>query len=82
MRNQKDQRITDYRNDVEDEKRAAMSPTIDKDSAAIGVDGTEQGAQRVVKTDNENARAERLQIFRHKTHPEFLARTNHENGDE
>ena len=59
-----------------------MSPKIDKYSAGISVDRAEQRPQRIVKTDDKNPRAERLQIFRYKTHPQFLARANYENGDE
>ena len=59
-----------------------MSPKIDKYAARISVNCAEQRAQRVVKTDEENARTKRLQILRHEPHPEFLASANHENGDE
>src|SRR5439155_23880225 len=58
-----------------------MSPKIDKYSAGISVNRTEQRPQRVVETDDKNRRAERLQIFRYKTHPQFLARANDENGN-
>src|SRR5438132_1311732 len=51
-----------------------MSPNIDEYSAGICVDCAEQGAQRVVKTDHKNGRADRLQVLRHKTHPKFFAR--------
>src|SRR5438552_2570107 len=50
-----------------------MSPKIDKYSAGVRVDRTEQGAQCIVETDNENRRADRLQVLRHKTHPKFFA---------
>ena len=82
MRNKQDEPITDDRNNIEGDESAAMSPKIDKDSAGVGVDRAEQGAQRVVQTDHKNGRAERLQIFRHETHPQLFARTDHENGDE
>jgi len=59
-----------------------MSPTIDEYSTGIGVDGTKQGAQRIIKTDNKHCCADRLQILRHKPHPEFFARANDKNGDE
>src|SRR5438552_8940124 len=59
-----------------------MSPKIGKYSAGISVNRTEQRPQHVVETDDKNRRAERLQIFRYKTHPQFLARANDENGDE
>src|SRR5260370_29901275 len=59
-----------------------MYPKIDKYSAGISVNRAEQGPQRVVQTDDKNPRAERLQIFRYKTHPQFFARANYENGDE
>src|ERR1700680_3078395 len=58
-----------------------MSPKIDKYSAGISVNRAEQRPQRVVETDDKNPRAERLQIFRYKTHPQFLACANDENGD-
>ena len=59
-----------------------MSPNIDEYSAGICVDCAEQGAQRVVKTDHKNGRADRLQVLRHKTHPKFFASANDKNGDE
>ena len=59
-----------------------MSPAVRDYSAGIGVDRTEQCAQRIVKADNENRRAERLQILRHKTHPKLFACANDKNGDE
>src|SRR3954469_12849181 len=45
------------------------SPAVREYAAGISVDGTEQSAQRIIKTDNKHHCAERLQIFRHKTHP-------------
>ena len=51
-------------------------------STGISVDRTQQSAQRIIKTDDENCRAKRLQILRHKTHPEFFAGAYHENGDQ
>ena len=59
-----------------------MSPNVYEYSAGIGVDRAQQSAQPVVKTDNKNGRADRLQVLRHKTHPQFFARANHKNGDE
>jgi len=59
-----------------------MSPTIREHSTRIGVDRTDQSAQRVVKTDDENRRADCLQILRHKAHPELFASANDKNGDE
>jgi len=59
-----------------------MSPKIDKYSAGVRVDRTEQGAQCIVETDNENRRADRLQVLRHKTHPKFFACANDKDGDE
>src|SRR5260370_385039 len=59
-----------------------ITPKIDKYSTGIGVNRAEQCAQRIVKPDDENARAERLQIFRHKAHPEFFTRANHKDCDE
>ncbi len=51
-------------------------------STGICVDRTKQSAQRIIKTDNKDCCAERLQILRHKTHPEFFAGAYHKNGDE
>jgi hypothetical protein len=51
-------------------------------STGIGVDSAKQRAQRIVKADDKNRRAECLQILRHKTHPKFFARTNDKDGDE
>ena len=59
-----------------------MSPAIRDYPARVGVDRTEQCAQRIVKADNENRRADRLQILRHKTHPKLFACANDKNGDE
>src|ERR1700730_2978644 len=82
MRNQKHQRVADDRYDVESEKRAPMSPKIDKHAAGIGVKRAEQCAQGVVEADDKNTRAQRLQIFRDKPHPEFFARADDENGEQ
>jgi hypothetical protein len=51
-------------------------------STGISVRGTKQSAQRIIKTNDKNRCAERLQILRHKTHPEFFASAYHKNGDE
>src|SRR4051794_38039523 len=59
-----------------------MSPAICDYPARVGVDRTEQCAQRIVKADNENRRSDRLQILRHKTHPKLFACANDKNGDE
>ena len=59
-----------------------MSPKIDKHAAGIGVNGAEQCAQRVVKANDEDARAECLQIFRYETHPQLFAGADDKNGDE
>jgi Repeat of Unknown Function (DUF347) len=58
------------------------SPAVREYAAGISVDGTEQSAQRIIKTDNKHHCTERLQIFRHKTHPEFFAGANDKDGDE
>src|SRR4030095_10434823 len=59
-----------------------MSPAVREYAAGISVDSTKQSAQRIIKADNENRRADRLQILRHKTHPKLFASANHKNGDE
>ena len=59
-----------------------MSPMVYNYSTGIGVDGTEQSAQRIIKTDNKNCCAERLQILRHKTHPKLFTCANDKNGNE
>src|ERR1043166_8014445 len=59
-----------------------MSPKIDNHTAGIRVNGAEQRPKRVVKPDHENARAERLQIFRHEPHPELFARADHKNREQ
>src|SRR5437773_12345973 len=82
MRYQKNERVADDRYDVESQKRAAMSPKIDNHTAGVGVNRAEQCAQRVVETDHENARAQRLQKFRHESHAELFSRANHENEEE
>src|ERR1041385_447154 len=82
MRNEQDQRVAENRDKIENKKGATMSPKIDQYSAGIGVERAEQRAQRIVTTDNENARAKRLQIFRHETHPQLFARADDKNGDE
>src|SRR5437588_12399122 len=82
MGHKKNERVTNDRNDVESEKRAPMSPKIDKHPAGIGVNRAEQCAQRIIETDNKNTRAERLEKFRDKPHPKFFARPDYENGEE
>src|SRR5437879_5138985 len=82
MRNKKNEGVADDRNDVESEKRTAMSPKIENHPAGIGVDRAEQCAKRIVETNDKNTRTERLQKFRDEPHPEFLARADDENGDE
>src|SRR6478672_11654176 len=59
-----------------------MARAIRDYPARVGIDRTKQSAQRIVKADNENRRADRLQILRHKTHPKLFACTNDKNGDE
>src|SRR6478736_3794598 len=59
-----------------------MSPVVYNYSPGIGVDCTNQSAQRIIKTDDKNCRAERLQILRHKTHPKLFASAYYKNGDE
>ena len=59
-----------------------MSPDIDKYSAGISVDRPKQRPQCIVKADDKNSRADRLQVLRHETHPKLFARADHENGDE
>src|SRR3954451_25105682 len=58
------------------------SPAVREYAAGISVDDTEQSAQRIIKTDNKHHCAERLQIFRHKTHPQLFACANDKYGDE
>src|SRR5438309_9398128 len=82
MGHKKNERVTNNRNDVESEKRAPMSPKIDKHPAGIGVNRAEQCAQRIIETDNKNTRAQCLQKFRDEPHPEFFARADDKNGDE
>src|SRR5437764_4643616 len=59
-----------------------MSPKIDNHAAGICVDGAEQCANRIVESDQENARAERLQIFRDETHPQFFPRADDKNREQ
>ena len=59
-----------------------MSPNIDKQSAGISVDRSKQSPQGIVKTDDKNCRADRLQVLWDKTHPKFLACADDEDGDE
>src|SRR5438477_2853670 len=82
MRNEKHERVTDYRNNVKREKRAAVSPKIDYHAAGIGVNRTEQCAERVVETDYKNARAERLKKLRYEPHPEFFASADHKDREQ
>src|ERR1700730_18451931 len=82
MRNKKNERVADDRYDVESQKRAPMSPKIDKHAAGIGVNRAEQRAERVIQTDDKNTRAQRLQKFRDEPHPEFFARADDENGEQ
>ena len=59
-----------------------MSPEICQHSAPIRISRGEQRTQPVVKADDKNRRAERLQIFRHEAHPKLFARPDDENGSE
>ena len=59
-----------------------MSPKIGKHSTGVGVDRAQQRAQRIVKTDDKNRRADRLQVLWHKTHPKLFTGANDKNGDE
>jgi len=59
-----------------------MSPAIDEHAAGIRVDGAEQRAERIEKADDENARAERLEIFRQEPHPDFFTRADDDDGRE
>ena len=59
-----------------------MSPKVRKYSPGIRVDRAEQGTKRIVKTDNKNRRADRLQVLRYKTHPKLFACTDDEDSDE
>ena len=76
------ERVAGDRQEIEGQERASVSPAIDEHAAGIRVDGAEQRTERIEKTDDENARAEGLEIFREKPHPEFLARADDERGDE
>ena len=82
MRNEQDKPIADNRYQIKCEKCAAMSPSVHEQSAGISVDRPEQGAQSVVKTNDKNSRADRLQVLRHETHPKFFACADHKNRDE
>ena len=59
-----------------------MSPKISQHSAPIYISRGEQRAQAVIKADDKNGHAERLQIFRHETHPKLFACADHKNGNE
>src|SRR2546421_616418 len=82
MRHDQHERVADDREKIEDEKRAPMYPAIDEHAAGIRIDGAEQGAERIEKADDENARAESLEIFRQEPHPKLFARADDERGDE
>src|SRR5437660_12709235 len=77
MRNEQDKPIAENRYQIKCEKCAAMAPSVHEQSAGISVDRPEQGAQRIVKTNDKNSRADRLQVLRHETHPKFFARDDH-----
>src|ERR1700730_6429907 len=76
------ERITDYRNDVENQKRAAVSPAIDHHAAGIGVDRAEQCSNRIIKADYENRGAEFLEILWNESHPKFFASADDENNEQ
>src|SRR5439155_1338783 len=69
MRNQNDEGIASNRNEVEGDESAPVSPTIGEHSSGIGIDRADQSAQSVVKTNDEDARAKSLEIFRNESHP-------------
>jgi hypothetical protein len=58
-----------------------MSPKVHEYSTGVCVDRAEKSAQCIIKADNEDRRADRLQVLRHKTHPEFFAGADDKNGD-
>ena len=82
MRNKEDERIADDGKNVESDEGMAMAPAIDEQAAGIGVDRAEEIPQRIEESDDENGRAERLEIFRQEAHPQFLAGADGEGGDE
>ena len=59
-----------------------MPPTIDQYSAGIGVDRAEQRAQGVVETNNKNAGANYLKIFRNESHPKLFTGTDDKHRNE
>ena len=82
MRNQKDQRITGDRDEIESNEGAPVAPAIGPEPPWVGIDGTDQGAQTIIETDDEYTSAEGLEIFREETHPQFLTRPNDKNRNQ
>src|SRR5205823_11035314 len=69
MRNEEDECITSNRNQVEGDEGAPVSPTIGQQSSGVGIDRAGESAQSIIKTNDEDARAKSLKIFRNETHP-------------
>ena len=68
------QTVATQRERVEKQQRAALTPAVGQPAAGIGVKRAEQRLQRVEQPDNQNPRAERLEIFRREAKPEPFAR--------
>ena len=79
--NKKNEGVAGDGNHVENEKGATVSPAVHQDAAGIGIDGPEQSAQAVEKADDENGGPQFLQILGEKSHPQFFAGADAENGD-
>jgi hypothetical protein len=59
-----------------------MPAKIYQYTAGVRVNRTEQSAECIVQTNDKNGGTERLQVLRHKSHPQLFARANDKNGDE
>ena len=67
---------------AEQQQRFSLSPMIGEPAAGIGVNRAEQSLQRIEQADDQNAAAERLDIFGREAEPEFFAGAGQQERDE
>ena len=76
------QNVTGDGNRAEQQQRFSLPPMVGQPAAGIGVNRAEKSLQRVKKADDQNAAAERLNVFGREAEPEFFARAGEHERDE
>src|SRR5208282_3001494 len=79
---EQDQNVTGDGNRAEQQQRTPLSPMIGEPAAGIGVNRAKKCLQRVEKSDDEDATAERLDVFGREAEPEFFAGAGEQERDE